>query len=358
MTRIRTAQALLAAAGLLALAPSAHAQFTSSVFTTGANVSATGPDSITVGGGHVFVQYGNGAASNKPLGTGGASTIAEYDLAGNVLNTFSALGSADGVRYNPYTNLLWVLQNQDGNSALETIDPTTGATTHYTYTSPLANRGYDDVNFTGGKAYLSFSNPANSTDASTPVIFQATLGAGTVGLTSILNAGGPGQLSKDTDVDSLDLTTSGGLLLTGGDDATLTSVNSPGTAGQTSQTVALTDSKGNRLSGLDDTLFALPGAQTLLVSDTKNNTIYAVTGPFMPGAYYGSIGSTNSVDSVDLATGVATSISDGLFAAGSSPHGLAFLPSSPVPEASTTVSLGLLLMLGLGGMVAARKKRA
>ena len=44
----------------------------------------------------------------------------------------------------------------------------------------------------------------------------------------------------------------------------------------------------------------------------------------------------------------------------SQPSFLAFspLPSAPVPEASTTVSLGLLLALGMGGMVvAARKKR-
>ena len=33
-------------------------------------------------------------------------------------------------------------------------------------------------------------------------------------------------------------------------------------------------------------------------------------------------------------------------------------PAAPVPEASTTVSLGLLLALGLGGVVLARKKRA
>ena len=41
------------------------------------------------------------------------------------------------------------------------------------------------------------------------------------------------------------------------------------------------------------------------------------------------------------------------------PAGLAFGPSSPaaVPEASTTVSLGLLLSLGLGGMVVAAKRR-
>ena len=35
------------------------------------------------------------------------------------------------------------------------------------------------------------------------------------------------------------------------------------------------------------------------------------------------------------------------------------LAAAPVPEASTTVSLGLLLLLGLGGLVvAARRKRA
>ncbi len=33
-------------------------------------------------------------------------------------------------------------------------------------------------------------------------------------------------------------------------------------------------------------------------------------------------------------------------------------PAAPVPEASTTVSFGLLLMLGLGGVLLARKKRA
>ncbi len=33
------------------------------------------------------------------------------------------------------------------------------------------------------------------------------------------------------------------------------------------------------------------------------------------------------------------------------------VPAAPVPESSTTVSLGLLLMLGLGGMTAAAKRK-
>jgi len=37
------------------------------------------------------------------------------------------------------------------------------------------------------------------------------------------------------------------------------------------------------------------------------------------------------------------------------PQGLAFGPADPVPEASSVVSLGLMLALGLGGLVARRK---
>ena len=63
---------------LLAPAVSARGgQFTATVFATGASVSASQPDSITVAGGHVFIEYSNGASSTLPPGTGGASTIAE-----------------------------------------------------------------------------------------------------------------------------------------------------------------------------------------------------------------------------------------------------------------------------------------
>ncbi len=53
------------------------------------------------------------------------------------------------------------------------------------------------------------------------------------------------------------------------------------------------------------------------------------------------------------ALGAAQTVETGL----SGPRFVAFGPSAPVPEASTTVSLGLLLALGLGGMVVAGKRR-
>ncbi len=356
---MKTARALVAGAALLLA--SAHAgqaqSFTSTLFASGSAVSGTQPDSITIGGGHVFAEYGNGAISNAPLGTGGSSTIAEYDTSGNAVATFSALGSVDGLRYNPQTNLLWVLQNQDGFPALETIDPTNGLTTKYAYSNAVSTssaRGFDDVTFVGGNAYLSYTNPAAAGDA---VIYSATLANGMVNLGSPVLAYDGTASTTLNDPDSLDQTPNGSLLQTSGDDGALTTVSNPGTAKQTVTSVSLIDSvTGKNLSGLDDTVFAPSANSSLLVADTKNNAIYKVTGPFTPGGAYSSIGSTNTLDSVDLTTGLATSISSGLFPSNASPHGLGFLPAA-VPEASTTVSFGLLLCFGLGGVIAKKKAR-
>lgn len=358
-SRLQTARALVAGAVLLlATAHAAQAQFTSTLFAAGANVSGTSPDSITVGGGHVFVEYGNGANSAAPLGTGGASTIAEYDYSGNTIATFSALGSVDGLRYNPATNLLWVLQNQDGFPALETLDPANGLTTKYAYSNDVSTssaRGFDDVTFVGGQAYLSYTNPANAGDA---VLYSATLSSGMVSLGSPVLSFDGANSSTLNDPDSLDQTPNGSLLLTSGDDGALTTVANPGTAAQTISSVSLTDSStGKNIKGLDDTVFAPSTTSSLLVADTKNNVIYKVSGPFAAGGAYSSIGGTNTLDSVDLTTGVATSISGSLFPANASPHGLGFLPAAAVPEASTTVSFGLLLVLGLGGTAVAAKKK-
>ena len=369
MTRTGTACTLVASvvACLLTLAQSAHADpaFTASVFAKGTSVSATSPDSITDdGNGHIFIEYSNGASSTLPPGTGGASTIAEYDLSGKVLNTFSVLGSADGLRYNPSTNQIWALQNQDSNSALTTINATTGAIAHYSYTSQTPGRGYDDVAFVGGNAYLSYTNPANP--SSDPIIVQATLGAGTITVSPVLahNATGTntatgqsGQPIIANDPDSLTLKPNGSLLLTGEGDGTLTTVQNPGTGGQSVSFVSLIDATGKKLTGLDDTVFPTSGDQRLLVSDSANNTVYALQGPFQVGGAYASISSTNSVDFVNLTTGVSTSISDGLFAANASPHGLDFVPAA-VPEPSTLVMSMISVLAGLGCYRLRRKRTA
>jgi hypothetical protein len=344
---------------LLAPAVSARAgQFTATVFATGTSVSASQPDSITVAGGHVFIEYSNGASSTQPPGTGGASTIAEYDLSGRVLNTFSVQGSADGLRYDPYTNQIWALQNQDDNSALTTINATTGAIAHYLYTTSTPGRGYDDVQFVGGQAFLSYTNPPGASAPNSPVIVQATLGAGTISVTPVLTwntigintaTGTTGQIIAN-DPDSLDLRPNGSLLLSSEADGTLTTVKNPGTPGQSVSFVSLIDTSGKSLTGLDDAISPLSSNQRLLVSDTANNTVYALEGPFQVGATYASISSTNSVDLVNLTTGVSTPISDGLFAADASPHGLAFVSSVPEPSSLVLSIISVLAGLGCYGL--------
>jgi hypothetical protein len=359
-----TLAATVFAVSLLAPAPSAQAgSFTASVFATGAGVNATQPDSITYAGGHVFIVYSNGASSSLPPGTAGFSTIAEYDLSGTVLKTYSLGGDVDGLRYNASTNQLWALQNQDGNSALTLIDVSTGHMTPYSYTTTSTTRGYDDVQFVGGKAFLSVTNPPTPSDPNAPVIVQATLGNGTVSVSPVLTFGATGTNTATghtgqiiaNDPDSLNLRPNGSLMLTSEADGSLITVTNPGTGTQSVRFVSLIDSKGNSLTGLDDAISPSNSDQRLLVADTANNTVYALQGPFQVTGTYASISSTGSVSSVDLTTGVSTSITDGLFAANASPHGLLFVAS--VPEPSTLVLSAISVLAGLIG-IGLRRKRA
>jgi hypothetical protein len=135
-----------------------------SIFATGTAVNATGPDSITVGRGSVWVSYANGADST---GKAGKSTVVQYDLNGTVQRQFSIAGYADGLKIDPRTGFVWALQNQDGNSTLTLIDPEDGITpsSPLEYADKSATRGYDDVVFFGKQVFLSYTNPATSGDA-------------------------------------------------------------------------------------------------------------------------------------------------------------------------------------------------
>jgi hypothetical protein len=73
--------AVLSFALALTTAASAQSIRPYSKFATGAAVNATGPDSITVRNGSVWVSYTNGADST---GLSGSSTVVQYDLKGNV----------------------------------------------------------------------------------------------------------------------------------------------------------------------------------------------------------------------------------------------------------------------------------
>src|SRR5215467_11899526 len=131
-------------------------------FATGTAVNATGPDSIALSGNSVWVSYTNGADSR---GLNGSSTIVQYKRNGEVRHTYSIAGSVDGLKVDPRTGLVWALQNQDGNSTLSLIDPKARTITGpIPYAVTSSAHGYDDVVFRGNQVFLSYTNPAASTD--------------------------------------------------------------------------------------------------------------------------------------------------------------------------------------------------
>jgi hypothetical protein len=359
-----------AAALLIALGASAQAAPTasSSVFATGGPVGGTQPDSVTIGDGSVWIEYGNGADST---GASGSSTIVQYSPGGAVQHTYSIPGLVDGLKFNPVTGKVWALQNNDGNATLSIIDPTTHAVSGplsyaappYAYGPSGGNgRGYDDVAFLGGKVYLSYTNPANPTDPVLQILNNGNSPTGTLTTTNILTVSQTGISVPD--IDSLKSTPNGELVLTSEGDGpgtpnpigTFTLISNPGTMNQTVTNVPVTDASGAPSEGMDDVLFPGVTQGTLFVTDTKTDKVYDVrlTGldPNAPIIAFngGSIGGFNEVAVVNPLTGVVeTPILTGL----SSPHGLDFIPFA-VPEPSTWA----LMMLGFAGLGFAGYRRA
>jgi hypothetical protein len=312
--------------------------FTQSVFATGTSLGVTGPDSVTYGDGSLWVAYQNGAASD---GSSGSSLVARYSLSGTVQHQWTIAGNVDGLRIDP-TGLVWALQNNDGNSTLTTINPITNATQFFTYGSTytdVANRGFDDVEFSNGKTFLSETNPASATD---PILLMLTNSLATppLQLASLLAAG------PITDPDSLILMPNGDLALTGEADQTIVFIHNPGTP---SQSVTYLPLVGVGAGLPDDTSFPNNSQGLFFYADTGANTVYQVSATgLLPGSAFIDVG--NEFGSLDTNTGVVTPIFTGV-----SPHGLAFVPT-PEPS-SLYVLLTVVFLCGAGNWLRKRQGR-
>jgi hypothetical protein len=351
-------QTLSMTAFLIATATSAVADPTvvKSVFATGSTVGGTQPDSITTGDGSVWVEYGNGAVST---GGTGSSTIEQYSTNGALQHTYTIPGLVDGLKVKSVTGMVWALQNNDGNSTLSLINPTTQtvssplsyASPPYVY-GPTSSRGYDDAAFLNGNVYLSYSNPVHPTDPVLQKLNQGNNPSGTLTTTDILTAAQTGLTSttNEPDIDSLKSTPNGQLVLTSEGDgpgtadpiAEFTLISHPGTPSQTVTNVPVTDA-GNNVVGMDDVIF--PGAKAgwLYVADTGDNAVWklSLTG-LDPNMAIVALGGLNEVALVNPLTGdVGTVLLSGI----SAPHGMDFVAS--VPEPSTWAML-LAGFLGLG----------
>jgi hypothetical protein len=301
----------------------ANAPYTVSVFATSVPGVYTAPDSITVGLGHVFVGYGNNVSTTGSDGK--SSTIVEYSMSGAVLNTFSVKGHNDGLKWNPKTNLLWSLQNEDGNPNLVTIDPKTAVQTTYTVPPPVSGGGIDDVAFLGNNVYISASAPANNPNLA-PAIVQATLNGTSVTLTPILlgnsnatdiTTGNPVALNLQ-DPDSMIVDPDGDLVLDSQSDAEIIVVHRPGFTDQSVFHLAIT--MGGTATQIDDTVFAASSKGVILVSDRNGETVYSIQAPFFPpsGAYSAA---PTFVGLLDMVTGNLTPVVTGMV----SPHGMVFI---------------------------------
>ncbi|WP_426418342.1 hypothetical protein [Bradyrhizobium genosp. A] len=303
------------------------------------------PDSITVTHDGIWVAYTNGADST---GQSGHSTIVEYDRSGQIDQSFQIAGYVDGLKVDPTTGNIWALQNQDGNSTLTIIDPDDHSLGKLlAYAVPSTTRGYDDVVFTHGKEFLSYTNPTSPGD---PTLVQLTNGDdphGPLKTKPILDFGDKGlnletgktEVIPQNDPDSLKLAPNGDLLLSSGSDQVIIDVHDAGTS---HQSVTFTKVQGvPAQAGLDDVLKVDAHAGTFYISDTADNRVLSVHATDLNTSdYFASVG--DAFGAVDPKTGKFTALVSASDAPGfkfGSAHGAAFVadqgsapaaPSQPV----------------------------
>jgi hypothetical protein len=367
-------KALSTAALFLTAVASAQADPTAvaSVFATGGPVGGTNPDSITIGNGSVWVEYGNNVDSTGVIP--GDSTIVQYSLGGAIQHVYSISGEVDGLKVDPVTRQVWALQNQDANATISLINPLTHVVTGplkyaappYAYGNnppgppPLNNgRGYDDIAFLNGKVYLSYTNPTLPTDPVLQILNNGNNPTGTLTTTNIMTAAQTDI--PEPDIDSLKSTSNGELVLTSEGDGpgsenpvgTFTLIKNPGAADQTVTNVPVTNKDGDPLVGMDDVIFPSRSSGWLFVAGTPGDVVEKlwVTGLTI-GTPIIALGSFNEVGTVNPVTGVIETTLLNI----ESPHGMEFLAA---PEPSTW---GMMLVgfagLGFMGYRASAKRRA
>ena len=295
--------------------------YTVSVFATSVPKVYFQPDSIALWNDRVFIGYGNNAGTKGR----GHSTIVEYAMDGTVLHKVIVKGHNDGLKVDPKTNLLWAMQNEDGNPNLVIIDPRNWSSKRYTFAKPAHGGGYDDIAFIGGEVYISCSNPSNNPNTKQAIV-KATLNGDRVDVTPVLlgdanatdiTTGKPVKLNLQ-DPDSMISDPEGDLVLDSQADGELIFVHHPGFADQGVFHLELSAYK--KATQIDDTVLAYSSQGVILVSDRDGETVYSVQAPFFGPSEAFSAGPT-FVGRLNVHNGVLIPIVTGMV----SPHGMAFI---------------------------------
>jgi hypothetical protein len=310
-------------------------------------------DSLTNDASFVYVGYQNNGAAD---GSSGHGIVAGYARAGGAPLAFFGpfAGKIDGLRINPFTGQLWALDNEDGNTVLRIIDPSTGAIvlrSALTANTPFGG-GYDDLAFTPGATFMSASNPGLTKNGTNN--YRAVVRVDLVNGAVVLNPALPGQVVATdrstgapvkvtiTDPDSLSLIPgTDTYVLDGQGDSTLLFVEKIGGGDQHVSALFLQPAPSTNC-GLppappavpcppivDETTWATTSGGHFLVADHhKPGAIYLVTraGGFAPGTAYTTVSSDNptlknTLATLDTTSGLITPVVTGF----SSPKGLIYL---------------------------------
>jgi hypothetical protein len=287
------------------------------------------PDSIAIDGSTVIIGFQNVTA--KDCSDGKTSTIVQYTMTGQVVKQYTVPGHNDGLRVDPSTHLLWATSCEDGNPALNVIDPSSGTITPYTFPPAPHGGGYDDVWFLNGSAFIAASNPTLDASGNNvfPAVDKITLSGSSAVLTPILMgnatatdtiAGTPTTLNEN-DPDSFSVDSTGQLVLIDQGASEIVFVKNPGTPQQKVSRTPV----GNQL---DDTVWTTAGHGRLLITDGTDNTIYWVHVNSAAGTIYteapNDSGVPGFIGTVDLTTGFIHPVMIGF----GHPTGMAYVPDA------------------------------
>ena len=284
------------------------------------------PDSVEIDGSNVWVGFQNVTA--KDGSDGKTSTIVQYTMDGKLVEQYTVPGHNDGLRIDPKTHLVWATSNEDGNPALNIIDPNSGTVTPYQFPATPHGGGYDDLQFVGGMTFIAASNPTLDANGNNvfPAVDSVQLSGSNVVLTPVLmgNATATDTISNQpvtlnlTDPDAM-TQHNGQLVLVSQGDSELIFITNPGTA---QQSVTKT-SVGNQL---EDTVWATTSRGRLFVVDGQSNNLYWVHETQAKGTIFTEAPNDSGVPgflgTLDLATGFVHPVMIGFLHT----TGLAYVP--------------------------------
>jgi hypothetical protein len=293
-----------------------------------ATTAANHPDEVRVVGNKVWIEWQNGSA--KDCTTTKPSTISEYTTDGKLLKSWSVIGHADGMRWNPATNLMWVTSCEDASPRLYTISPSSSSPTEYKVPKTSWGGGLDDLTFFNGNAFVSASNPTlNSKGINTaPALVKVTLSGNSATFTPALMGDAKATTLNPpvstvtlnlTDADSQTVDPQGDLVLLSQADQDLLFIHNPGTSSQTVKLLSVG-------TAVDDTIWPTSSNGCLLVADNNSGVFSVCSNVWVPAQPVTSSPNDASVISfvgtLSLGSGQITPIIVGI----PNSHGMAFLP--------------------------------